>query len=288
MGRSLRAKGVSGILSLKPKTKVVKENKKYNKKLNKGEKSSSPSKILKTRFIDNSNGRIFYANENTKSNIVIIYIHGGAYTGDFIPFHWIFLRKLLKETDAKIIAPAYRLAPFGTYKDAFNLIVPIYEECLKTSDKIILMGDSAGGGLALSLAIYFKLNKYRLPDELILLSPWVDVSLDNDDIKEYELVDPMLYVDSLRASVEPWRGGLDEHDWQVSPIYGNLKGISNITVFVGTREIFYPDIIKLYAKLDKNSNNELIIGEEMNHAYPLIPIPESKEAIIKIRNIIKR
>ncbi len=288
MGRSLKAKSISGILSLKSKETSEYRKKQLNKVLSKGEKASSPSIILKTRFVDNQYGRMFYANEESKSNITVIYIHGGAYCTNFLPFHWSFLRKIVKNTDALIIAPGYRLVPFGTYKDAFNLIIPMYQEHIKKypNNKIILMGDSAGGGLALSLAIYFKKNKIKLPDELILFSPWVDVVLDNNEIKEYEDKDPMLSVGFLKAAVESWLGDVDDHDWHVSPLYGDLNGIHNVTSFVGTREIFYPDIRKLYHKLDKN--NELIIGEDMNHAYPLIPIPESKKAFKKIVEIIKR
>ena len=288
MSRSLIAKSVSGLLSLKPKETLNKRNKKIKKIINRGEKSSVPSRILKTRYVDNKNGRIFYANESSNSNIVIIYIHGGAYCTDFLPFHWLFLRKIIKNTNAKIIAPAYRLVPFGTYKEAFDLIIPIYNECIKSNNKVILMGDSAGGGLALSLAIYFKKNNYRMPNELILLSPWVDVILDNDEIKKYEEKDPMLKVDSLKASIEMWKGNLDYHDWHVSPLYGDLDDISCVTTFVGTREIFYPDIIKLYEKLNPNLDNKLIVGQEMNHVYPLMPIPESKEAINKLIEFITR
>ena len=286
MSRSIVAKGVSSILSLKPSYSEEKRNKEIESLLSRGERESIPTKLLKTRYVDSKNGRIFYANEKSDSNITIIYIHGGAYWVDFIPFHWAFIKKLIKKTNAKVIAPAYRLAPFGTYKDAFNLIVPIYEECIKTNDKVILMGDSAGGGLALALSIHFKLNGIRMPDELILLSPWVDVAMDNEEIKEYTKKDPMLTVESLRASAKLWQGELDSRDWHVSPLYGDLVGIHNVTIFAGTREIFCPDIIKLYKKLDKDSNNKLIIGEDMNHAYPLMPIPEAKDALQRIVKII--
>ena len=290
MKRSLRAKGVSGLLRIRPKSTEASRNATLEKIEKKGEKVSPPSKRLKTRFTDTKHGRIFYANEESDSNISIIYIHGGAYYADFTSFHWSFLKKIIRRTNAKIIAPAYRLVPFGTYKEAFDFIVSLYKDYISKNpnDKIILMGDSAGGGLALAITEYLKLKKIPLPNELILLSPWVDVGMNNPEIKKYENKDPFLEVESLRASVRPWLGDLDENDWHVSPINGNLKGLSNITIFLGTREIFYPDIVELYKKLDNNANNELIIGKEMNHVYPIIPIPESKEALNILNDIIKR
>ena len=70
--------------------------------------------------------------------------------------------------------------------------------------------------------------------------------------------------------------------------YGNLKGIRNVTVFVGTDGIFYPDITKFFGLLDEDPTNELIVGEEMNHVYPLFPIPEAKPAVDKIILTIHR
>lgn len=290
MGRSIRARSVSGLLRIRPKSTKEKRNLELSKIEKKGEKASTPSKRLKTRYVDSKGGRIFYANESSNSNISIIYIHGGSYYADFTSFHWSFLKKIIRRTNAKIIAPAYRLVPFGTYKDAFDFIVTVYIDYIKKhpNDKIILMGDSAGGGLAIAIALYMKMHEIFLLDELILISPWVDVSMNNPEIKDYVDKDPFLGVESLKASVKPWLGDLSERDWRVSPIYGDLSGLHNITIFVGTREIFYPDIVKLYKKLDIDGNNELIIGKDMNHAYPIIPIPESREALNIISKIIRR
>lgn len=71
-------------------------------------------------------------------------------------------------------------------------------------------------------------------------------------------------------------------------MFGDLKGLSPVTVTVGTHELFYPDIIKLYGMLDQNEANELIVGQEMIHVYPLVPMPEAKEADEKIFSAILR
>lgn len=112
------------------------------------------------------------------------------------------------------------------------------------------MGDSAGGGLSLALAEYFRMEGIRLPDELVLISPWVDTVMENEEIKAYEPKDPFLCVSSLRVCARHWAGDLDVHDWRISPIYGDMKGIHNVTVFTGTSEIFYPDITKFFHMLD--------------------------------------
>ena len=256
--------------------------------LSRGEKPTPPPLAPKTRYEDSPNGRVFFANEESAAGITVFYIHGGAYFMDFTRPHWKLLDTLVRETDAEVIAPAYRLVPFACYREAYDLIVPLYREyCAAHPDrKIVLMGDSAGGGLSLALTELFKAEGMQMPDRLILLSPWVDASMENEQIKDYESVDPFLSVKPLVNSAEQWKGDLDVHDWRISPIYGDLKGIRNVTVFVGTDGIFYPDITKFFGMLDEDPSNELIVGEEMNHVYPLYPIPEAKPAVDKIISTI--
>ena len=213
-----------------------------------------------------------------------------SYTYDFILPHWQLMEKLVHETNALVIAPAYRLAPFATYREAYDLIVPLYRKYRETypEKKIIVMGDSAGGGFSLALTEYLKAEGIRLPDELVLFSPWVDVSMENEEIPTYQEIDPFLFSESLPPVAKRWAGGLDLHDWRISPIYGDLTGIRNVTVFVGTDEIIYPDATKMFRMLDQDVTNELIVGEGMNHVYPLFPIKEAESACRKVFHIVLR
>lgn len=256
----------------------------------KGEKPTTPPKNLETRYEDLPNGRVFYANEDSKSGITVFYLHGGAYFMDITNAHWKLLKKLVDGADVRLIVPAYRLLPFATYREAFDLVVPLYREYREANpdQKVILMGDSAGGGLSLAVTEQFKADGIILPDELILLSPWVDIAMDNEQIGKYESRDPFLSVQTLSVCAEKWMDGLDAHDWHVSPIYGDLKGIRNVTVFVGTSEIFFPDVTKFFRMLDRDPSNELLVGDEMNHVYPLFPIPEAKYAVNKILQTVAR
>ena len=253
--------------------------------LREGEKPSPSPKDLPTRLED----RIFYANEGSGSDITVFYIHGGGYEHDFSPFHWKFIKKVIAHTDALVIAPAYRLIPFGNCQDAFDLIVPLYRDHVRAEPrkKIVLMGDSAGAGLALALAEHFRAEKIRTPDELILLSPWVDVTMENPRIAEYAGRDPWLTVPWLKVCGRHWAGDLDLRDPHVSPLFGDCGGLKNVTVFVGTRELFYPDVTRLYEKLE-GKGNELVTGKGMNHVFPILPIPEAGDADEKIFAVIKR
>ena len=290
MSKSFSAKVMAELLDLFSIYMDKNAEKTIEDALIKGEKPSPQPVIPKTRVEDCPDGRLFYSNEKSQSGITVFYLHGGAYFMDSTRSHWRFMNKLIKEADVALIAPAYRLVPFATWKEAFDLILPLYKDYCEQHprQKIILMGDSAGGGLSLALAEEFKEKGIRLPDELILLSPWVDISMENEEIAEYLPRDPFLSPKHLSLCAERWKGELDIHDRHVSPVYGDVKGLRNVTVFTGTDEILCPDTMKFFRMLDEDPSNELIIGEEMNHVYPLFPIPEAKPALDKIIEYIKR
>jgi acetyl esterase/lipase len=290
MSKSISAKVFSNLLQFWPKLSVEESEQKLLQVLEEGEKPTPPPKNIVARCEDTEQGRVYYANEKGISRYTIFYIHGGAYHIDFIPLHWQFIEKLVLETNALVIAPAYRLAPFATYKEAFDLIVPLYRSYCEAhpEKKIMMMGDSAGGGLALALTEHFKEEGIRMPDELVLFSPWIDISMDNEEVEEYLAKDPLIAPSSDVPFVERWRGDVDNHNPKVSPIYGDLKGIHNVTAFVGTDEVLYPDVTKMFHLMDQDVSNELIVGEGMNHIYPLYPIEEAKSACNKVFHIVMR
>ncbi len=126
------------------------------------------------------------------------------------------------------------------------------------------------------------------PDELVLLSPWVDVTMNNPDIADYTDADPMLTVTMGKMSGEAWAGSLPTDHWLVSPIYGDLSQLKNVSIFVGTRELFYPDDTLLYEKLKGNPKVKLYVGQGQNHVYPVYPTLEGRMAAETIADIVKR
>ena len=156
-----------------------------------------------------------------------------------------------------------------------------------TLDKpIIIMGDSAGGGLSAAFCEYLAVNDSPQPKNLILISPWVDVTMSGDyDGVEF---DPMLGIDGLREMGKSWAGELNPKDYKISPLFGEVRKLPKTTLFVGTHEILYPDIVKFHEKLKDNGvDAELIVKKEMTHVYAIYPVmPEAKEAFNHIVEII--
>lgn len=216
---------------------------------------------------------------------VVIYLHGGIYVNEILPPHIAFCDKLAKKVNACVFAPIYPLAPNHTYEETYEIVEKLYKHSLTMNKEIIIMGDSAGGGLSVAFCEYLATNNINQPKNLILLSPWLDVSMsgDYDDVE----FDPVLGVDGLREMGETWAGELDPKDYRVSPLFGEVSGLPKTVLFVGTHEIFYPDVVKFYNKLkDNDIDAELNIGEGMNHVYVIYPIPEAKEALNHIVEII--
>ena len=155
---------------------------------------------------------------------------------------------------------------------------------------IIIMGDSAGGGLALGFSMYLRDNKIDVSNKLILLSPWLDLDMTNMEVKIYEKLDPMLSILSLKVSGFAWVGGNKEklQNPYVSPIFGKFNDLPYIVTFVGTHELFYPDLVKLDNILNEEKiKHKSIVYDKMNHVFPILPIPEAKKVQNEIIEIIR-
>lgn len=227
----------------------------------------------------------FYLNENGKGP-TILFLHGGAYVSQPSVYHWYFLNKLVDKKDVRVILPIYPKAPNHNYKETYDLITSLYES-LPDKEDLIFMGDSSGGGLATGLSQYFNEKGISQPKKLILISAWIDIAMENEEIPKYEKVDPLLRRTMLLPSAESWAGGTDLDHYQLSPINGKMKGLPETVIFVGTREICYPDNLIFYNLLNENGvKTKLFIGNGMNHAYPLIPIPEADEALLEIVDLL--
>ena len=181
----------------------------------------------------------------------ILYIHGGSYVGELEKYHWHFFKDIINDTNATIIVPDYPLAPEHTYIEAFKFMEPLYKEIINRigNKELILMGDSAGGGM--SLGLYQRNGKlnHRLPDKTILISPWLDVRMENPDIDHIE--DPVLRKPLLKLSGKKYAGKNGMKSYLVNPVLGPTDKLRNIYILSGTKDMLNPDA-KKFALANKN------------------------------------
>jgi len=254
-----------------------------------------PKKLLQKIKIKKGeiNGNYYYElqpNQET-DNTSIFYLHGGAYVYRISRLHWNFLGKLVDEANCTIILPLYPLAPEHNYKHTLSFIYALYMQqinTMKNPEDMILMGDSAGGGLALVLAQLLKEKQITQPEQLILISPWLDLSLTNPEIASIEKHDPFLVSSGLRQAGKMYAGLADLKHPEVSPLYGELNGLSPITMFMGTHDILAADARKLVAIAKKQGIPiHYIEAPKMIHIYPIYNFPESRIALSQIVKKIK-
>ncbi len=142
------------------------------------------------------------------------------------------------------------------------------------------MGDSAGGGLSLALVQHMREEGSEQPAHLILLSPWLDVTLTNPAIQEVEALDVVLGVQGLRDAGEMYAGETGTTHYHVSPIYGSVKDLAPITLFIGTHDVLVADCRKLKAQAAAEGVEiDYHEYDEMMHVWMMLPAPEAEQAM---------
>jgi len=220
--------------------------------------------------------------DSTKKHV--LFLHGGAYIAEANSGHRRFLEELVLRYKLKASFLDYPLAPEQQATRTLEILEKAWDVLLDEfpEDELYLAGDSAGGGLALAfLQVLAGKNEERIPTKTVLISPWLDISMSNPEIKDYVKKDVLLRFDSLKECGRLYAGSLDLKDPLVSPIYGNLEKLGALKVFVSTHELFYPDCILLQHKVAsvKGTSMELTVKQEMIHDWVILPIKERDETI---------
>ncbi|MGL4450374.1 MAG: alpha/beta hydrolase fold domain-containing protein [Sarcina sp.] len=300
MKRKIMNKIVERVLKVMSKNSPYKHLDKLEEKINMAKQSGEYSYRLPKNFKLKSevtefedSGMVIYRlkPKELKSDKKIIYLHGGAYIEDMNKQHWIFIDKMVKKLGCEIILPMYVLAPFNNCEESFDKVYRFYEKYTLEyeSENIVLMGDSAGGGLALALSQKVKIKGIKSPSDLILLSPWLDVSMKDEKMKEIESRDYILGIDSLKECGKLWAGNLSVENRKVSPIYGNFSNVGKITIFTGTNDILWLDSLKLkYLLYEEDIAFNYYEYQDMPHVFAILPLAESDEVIDSIKDIIIR
>lgn len=211
---------------------------------------------------------------------VILFLHGGAYLRSFGGMHWRFAAKLVKATGYHLVAPDYPILPKGNFLAAHQLLQALYHQLLQDypGEEIFIVGDSAGAGLGLGLTMELRDLKQPLPKKLLLLSPYLDVTMTNPEIPAKNQEDPWLNPDSLRESGLRYAAGNDPKDFRLSPIYGAVHGLPPMMIVFGTSDVLYPDGQKFRA-ICAQQQISLQFFEEAGlfHVYPLFELPEAEK-----------
>lgn len=298
MKRSVRSKLVENILLVRGTKQCYSDKEKFakfleQKRIENAKPYALPGEIQQKLNIvkEQSYGKDCYLLQgNDQANEkYIIYLFGGGHINRPVGANWKFTREIADLGKATMIVPVYPKAPQHQYQESYDQVLPIYEKLLmKTSPQnIIFMGDSAGGGFALALAQLLKEKDLPQPSQIILISPWLDITLSNPDIQKFEKSDVMLGSYGLATIGKLYAGDTDPNHYLLSPINGDIKGLGEISLFIGTHDLMLADARKFRDRAEKEG---VVINyyeyPKMNHVFPVLPIPEAKKAIRQIIDLI--
>jgi acetyl esterase/lipase len=233
--------------------------------------------ILETKITQIENGN--------KTDKLIIYLHGGAFVSGPSQHHWDSIECISKKTNFNIWMCIYPKAPEYKIDQISINIDQIYQKALKNykNENIILMGDSAGGTLAIALIQRLINDNLKLPSKLILISPVLDATFKNEKINEIDKKDKMLSKVGVLSAKSMCSKNLN--DKRISPINGEFKHFPRTYLYIAESDITFPDQLIFLSKLNiEKVDNQVIIGERMPHIWPLLPV--MKEANIALHKII--
>ena len=292
MTPSLQSKILTRILRMINFRKIV--EKKVHKQPPRGKRGFVPKGMkrsfsINVQAFNNKAIATFERNDRVSKNH-IIFFHGGAYTFEASSNHWMLSKKIVNTCFCRMTLIDYPLAPEYMYRETFEMVSGAYELLLNQypEDNFIFMGDSAGGGLALAFTQKLIYEKHaRLPAKNILLSPWLDMTMSNPDIKRLERSDYILSVEMLRIAGLKYSNGEDLDQYLLSPINGEFKDIPRTIVFYSTEELFYADCIRLRSMPGFETENIVFREyEKMPHDWAIFPIPESNLVVHEICTFI--
>lgn len=219
----------------------------------------------------------------------VLFLHGGSYVVNATHPHWSFLARLVEKTGCRVAAPDYPLAPDYCYADAYRMLRSLYKKLLEREPrpKIVLMGDSAGGGLALGFSMLIRDEGLPPPETLVMLSPWLDITMSNPRIATIDREDPFLNREALVRAGASWARGSNPRKPLISPLYGSFAGLPTMHLFIGTKDILVADCRRLrdacHAAGARLAYYEF---ESMLHDWMLLDFKEARIAGAQIAAIV--
>ena len=224
----------------------------------------------------------------------VLFLHGGAYSVGSFRNYGHFTWRLGKAARARVLALDYRMAPEHPYPAALNDALASYCWLLDQGarpDRILLTGDSAGGGLTLALLLKLRDEGVPLPAGAVALSPWTDLATTGASLHTKADTDPMLVASEIPHHAAMYLGGADPRDPYASPLYGDPRGLPPTLIQAGGDEVLLDDGVRMAEKMQAaGCDVELQVWPRMPHVFQLLAtvMPEAQAAVAEIARFARR
>lgn len=232
--------------------------------------------------------------EGESDSYVIFYLHGGGYVACSPEVYRPFTAELSKQSKARVFALDYRLAPEHRFPAPIEDATKAYRWLLAQGiapHRIIIGGDSAGGGLTVATLIALRAAGVPLPALAFCLSPWTDLAATGVSYITNARRDPVFHRDSLKPVANIYLNGASATDPLASPLYADLTGLPPLHAFVSNTEVLYDDAVGLIARAEQcGVEARLHIADRQPHVWPIFVgmIPEAPATIREVAELIER
>jgi len=225
--------------------------------------------------------RLSFAGADDDSGPVVLYLHGGGYCIGSPRTHRDLASRIAEAAGGSAIVPAYRLAPEHPFPAAVDDSLAAYRWLVTEvgAERIVLAGDSAGGGLALCLAVAARDARLPLPAGIACFSPWTDLDLAGESMSGAS--DPILTRTEVAAMRDAYLAGADRRAPLASPLYADLRGLPPVLVHVGTAELVLDDSRRI---VDALPDAELVEWPDLVHVFPHVA-PHAPESVAAVHAI---
>lgn len=232
----------------------------------------------KTELIQDSPLITLFPRHSTKRHV--FYLHGGGYALEASPFHKE-IQEGMVAAGLKVSYFDYPLAPENTAEITLSRTLAAFTRLsfLYPDDCFFFFGDSAGGGLALSVAQQLRdLHQPHRPLKLALVSPWLDLTLQDPRVAALQAEDVLLERERLAEAGKNYAGDFSLEDPRVSPLFGDMQDLGELFVISGTADILHPDVLRLQERVAQTPGTHLRLESVpgMMHDFVVYPLKESE------------
>ncbi|MBI5949100.1 MAG: alpha/beta hydrolase [Chloroflexi bacterium] len=231
---------------------------------------------------------------NADPATVILYLHGGGYVIGSPASHRDLTQRLSRASGARVLSLDYRMGPEHPFPAAVEDAVAAYRWLLAQGvapSRMVISGDSAGGGLTLATLVALRGQGVALPAAAAPISPWTDMEGIGESMTTKAAVDPMVQKAGLAGMAAMYLGGADPRNPLAAPLYADYRGLPPLLIQVGTSETLLDDSTRVAAKA-KAAGVEVTLEpwEDMIHVWHLFAamLPEGQQAIERIGQFVRQ
>ena len=229
---------------------------------------------------------------SSSPSTVVLYLHGGGYFFGSPQTHRQVIIAMARACGGPAYGLYYRLAPEHPFPGAVEDAARAYRWLQRRypDARIVVAGDSAGGGLALVTALGVRDEGLPLPAAIIGFSPWTDLAITGQSVERNARACAMFTPKGMRAGAGLYLGAGDPCDPRASPLYADLKGLPPMLLFASQHEILLDDTLRLAERARAAGVEvEVVLRERLPHVWPIFVriLPEAREALARVEAFVR-